>query len=148
MIARAPLFHHLLVLAQLAAVAMAIIPSSERDQAGLHWLLVAAVGIALGVYTLIHNRLGNFSIYPQPLDHARLITSGPYRYSRHPMYLALVVMMVGIAGYNGGVRAWLGVALVSAVVTAKALLEERLLVERFPEYPAYAARTGRILPFL
>lgn len=140
--------HHALVALQLGGVAMAILPPLSHDQSGLHWLVAAGAGIALGVLTLAHNRIGNFSIYPRPLEAAQLITSGPYRYVRHPMYGSLVVMMIGIAGYNGGLRPWLGAALVCAVVVTKALLEERLMLDHFPGYRDYARRTRRFLPFL
>lgn len=145
---RHPASHHALVLLQLTGVAMAIVPPLTRDQSGLHWLVAAAAGMALGVITLIHNHIGNFSIYPRPRDGARLITTGPYRCVRHPMYGALVIMMIGIAGYNGGARPWLGAVLVTAVVVTKALVEERLLISHFPGYPEYARRTWRFIPFV
>ena len=143
-----PAVHHLLVATQLLGVACAVVPQSNVDQSGLGWLLVAACGIAMGVITLCFNRIGNFSIYPMPRPHAQLITSGPYRYVRHPMYVSLALMMVGIAGYNQGLRNMLAALLVIAVVATKAVIEERLLRARFEDYPAYCARTRRFIPYL
>ncbi len=143
-----PALHHLLVTTQMVGVALAIIPRVNGDQSGLGWLVVATLGIVLGVVTLGFNRIGNFSIYPTPRPNAQLITRGPYRYVRHPMYVALSLMMVGIAGYNQGLRNASGALLVIVVVTVKAAIEERLLSARYPEYDAYRARTRRFIPGL
>ena len=143
-----PVVHHLLVVLQLIGVVLAIVPQTNGDQSGLGWLAVAACGIAMGVVTLCFNRIGNFSIYPTPRPHARLITNGPYRYVRHPMYVSLALMMVGIAGYNQGLRNALAALLVIAVVIAKAAVEERLLNVRFEEYEGYCRRTRRFIPYL
>ncbi|MDQ3261228.1 MAG: hypothetical protein M3Q00_10690, partial [Pseudomonadota bacterium] len=58
----------------------------------IFWIAVVA-SIALGIYTLLYNRLGNFNIRPEPKASGRLITSGPYRLIRHPMYSALTLAM-------------------------------------------------------
>ena len=112
------------------------------------WLLPAAAGIALGVTTLCFNRIGNFSIYPRPRSGARLVTEGPYRWIRHPMYSALMLMMIGIAGYNGHWSNAAGAVLVAAVVVIKATIEERMMLDAFAGYAGYRARTRRFIPFV
>lgn len=143
-----PVVHHLLVMAQLTGVVLAIVPPINGQQSGFGWLSVAGLGIALGMTTLCFNRIGNFSIYPTPHPSAQLITNGPYRLVRHPMYVSLALMMVGIAGYNQGVRHALAALSVIAVVIAKAGIEERLMSARYPEYDAYCRRTRRFIPYL
>ena len=64
------------------------------------------------------------------------------------MYSALLLMMLGIVLYNGHWLNALGMVMVAAAVYGKALREERLLVEKFPDYPAYSARTKRFVPFV
>ena len=143
-----PLLHHVLVIAQLIGVALAIVPEMDGRQSGLAWLVVAGLGIALGATTLCFNRVGNFSIYPAPRPGAQLITRGPYRWVRHPMYVSLALMMVGIAGYNQGPRNALAAALVIAVVMVKAAIEERLMGAQYLEYEAYRSATRRFIPYL
>jgi protein-S-isoprenylcysteine O-methyltransferase Ste14 len=105
-------------------------------------LVPVVVGTAFGLYTLLHNRIGNFGVYPELKDHAKLVTTGPYAWARHPMYVALVTMMMGITIYNGHWLNLVGAVLVSAAVAGKALREEGYLQQRFgDQYTAYAART-------
>ncbi|MDH3451872.1 MAG: isoprenylcysteine carboxylmethyltransferase family protein [Gammaproteobacteria bacterium] len=137
---------HVLVIAQLSGVAVACFPTST--QGSYAWLLLCVLGALLGIATLYFNRPGNFSVYPEIKRDAALIMTGPYRFVRHPMYCALVTMMVGIAIYNGGWLNALGAMLVTAAVVAKANKEEQLLRSRFPQYAHYAASTGRFFPRL
>ena len=77
-----------------------------------------------------------------------LVTSGPYRFVRHPIYAAILLFVwAGVASHGslGGVL----LAIVASGATAVRMAsEERLLIERYPEYAAYAARTKRLLPFV
>ena len=105
--------------------------------AGLVLMLVAALGLGRGLTAL-----------PLPNEHAALRTGGLYRWARHPIYSGLLLFAVADTARSGS---WLTVAACLGLVvlmTAKARWEEARLAERFPDYRAYAARTGRFLPRL
>ncbi len=77
-----------------------------------------------------------------------LITSGPYRFVRHPIYAAVLFFLwAGALSHLSPVNAALA-ALASGGLAVRALAEEQLVVRRYPEYTAYAARTKRFIPFL
>ena len=79
-------------------------------------------------------------------DHS-LVTSGPYRYVRHPFYLAGFVALVGgsLATANGFLLLAGLVPLGFLVVRTR--IEEDKLIERFgDEYRNYMAKTGRFFP--
>ena len=143
-----PISSHGLVLLQLAGVAGACLPVGWVNTGPAAGLALVALGTAIGLATLYFNRPGNFSVYPEPIPGWRLVTDGPYRWVRHPMYLGLVLMMIGIAIYNGHWLNYGATLVVIAAVVAKALREERYLLARSPDYAAYALRTRRFVPFL
>lgn len=106
-----------------------------------------AAGFVMGLWAIAHNRPGNFNIRPRVRDDAKLITTGPYRLMRHPMYTALIVACAGMA-LNGwsdpvGALAFAGLVLVLAI---KMGVEEKLLAQHFADYRAYAQRTARLFP--
>ncbi len=111
-------------------------------------LFLLSVAVVLGVWTLGYNRWGNFNIRPELRSGARLVTGGPYRRIRHPMY-ASVLLGVG-ALVVADSRPW-RIALLAAllvVLLLKAAREEEYLRAAFPEYAAYASRTWRLVPFV
>ncbi len=110
----------------------------------------AFVGVSAGmaVWTLAVNRPGNFNIRPTPRREGTLVTGGPYRWIRHPMYTSVLLGAAGAAWMSHQVLdavLWLGLM---SVLVVKAGLEERALVLRFPSYQDYKLRTTRFLPWL
>ncbi|NIC42170.1 isoprenylcysteine carboxylmethyltransferase family protein [Aquabacterium sp. A08] len=117
-------------------------PQGPDWPAGLLWCGAAA----LGLWTLAVNPPGNFHIRPEPRPDGRLVCHGPYRWVRHPMYTAVLLLAAGAAAWLASGLAWgLWGALV-AVLVAKARLEERWLLARYPAYAAYRQRTWRLFP--
>ncbi len=138
---------HLLVAAQFALLAWLIWPLTAQAWS-LPALALLGCALALGVWTLTHNRPGNFNIRPEPKASAKFVTSGPYRFVRNPMYCAVLLFAAAFVLAYGDpwkILCWLALAL---VLLAKALLEERGLRATFPGYAEYAARVRRFIPRL
>ena len=142
---RTDLIGRLLVGVQFALIAWLIWPLTPQ-----RWSLPALVLVggaaALGLWTLAYNRPGNFNIRPEPKASGTLVTGGPYRYMRNPMYSAVLLFAAAeVVAYADGwkIVCWLALAL---VLLAKSRLEERGLHARFPGYAAYAKRVYRFIP--
>ena len=111
------------------------------------------MGVGLGVVSLpwlvwVHQSLGKqWSPNLQLREKHTLITGGPYRWIRHPMYSALFSLFVGLTLVSAS---WLVVLLVLVsvfVLYARIGKEESLMIEQFgDEYRAYMQCTGRFLP--
>ena len=135
----------LLVAAQFALIGWLIWPFTPQAWS-LPALALLGCAVVLGLWTLAHNRPGNFNIRPEPKAMAQLVTGGPYRYVRNPMYSAVLLFATAeLLAYGDAwkIARWFALAL---VLLAKALLEERGLRALFPHYAAYARRVRRFIP--
>jgi protein-S-isoprenylcysteine O-methyltransferase Ste14 len=77
-----------------------------------------------------------------------LVTSGPYRFVRHPIYSGLLTAMLGTA-LADNLLGLIVVAVLVAYFYACGIVEERNLTAAFPTaYPQYKSRTKMLIPFL
>jgi protein-S-isoprenylcysteine O-methyltransferase Ste14 len=77
-----------------------------------------------------------------------IVTTGPYRYLRHPIYAAVLYFVwAGVLTHASALNAALG-AVATAATAVRIWAEESLLIQRYPDYPAYAARTKRLVPYV
>jgi len=83
---------------------------------------------------------------PLPRQGAQLVITGPFRLSRHPIYLGVLVVVISLAARRAGVVALILALAAIVFFSIKARWEERRLTATYPGYAAYAARTGRIVP--
>ena len=122
-----------------SGLAIAIMPVL----AGLCWLASAYFG--LGGSMAIRRYL---TPLPYPVEGNRLVETGAYRLVRHPLYTAIMLAFTGWALFTASILHAGLTALAYAFFSHKASKEEAWLTQIHPEYPDYAARTGRFLPRL
>jgi protein-S-isoprenylcysteine O-methyltransferase Ste14 len=136
----------LLVALQFGLIALMVF-RTDPARVGIAFAILLAAGLAIGLWAVSANRPGNFNIRPEPKEGGSLVTGGPYRWIRHPMYLAVLVAMAAfvVAGDAAQALLWL---LLAVVLAAKAVREERSLVLVHPGYAAYRSGTRAILPFV
>lgn len=78
----------------------------------------------------------------------KIVTNGPYRHIRHPIYLANILLYAGYVMASGSfwvvtVGAYGVLKIIRALLT-----EEEYLSKSFPVYRTYQARTARLIPFI
>ena len=101
-------------------------------------------GIAFALYAVI--ALGrSLSMMPEA---RRLVTHGPYRVIRHPVYLGEAIALVGVTLQFLSPWALALLVLQCVFQLERMKNEEAVLSETFPAYRAYAAHTARLLPGL
>lgn len=107
---------------------------------------VAVVGIAFAIWARWH--LGeNWSAAVTLKEGHELISSGPYRYIRHPIYSGMLLAFVGTALALGEYRALISVCIVLVAFYTKAKKEELFLTQEFGEkFREHSRRTGMFLP--
>lgn len=87
----------------------------------------------------------SFAILPQARS---LVTSGPYRYSRHPLYLFEQLSLLGVSLQFAQPWALMIAAAGFVMQFPRMRFEEQILLETFPEYDSYRKRTPLIVPGL
>jgi protein-S-isoprenylcysteine O-methyltransferase Ste14 len=112
------------------------------------------VGVALGLVTVpaahwVFTSLGrNVSETVLTKSHHELVTSGPYRWIRHPLYTTgiALVLAIGVMAASWFILLF-GLIALASIRLVVIPLEERELVTTFgQEYRDYMQRTGRLLP--
>jgi protein-S-isoprenylcysteine O-methyltransferase Ste14 len=139
--------HRLLLLAILVTAPLEAIVLGGAPGGRLAGLVALLGGVLL--YRAAGRALGEaLTPFTQPRPGAPLVTQGPYRYLRHPMYLGQMLVAVG-APLLLGARLTLALALADVLLLGYRMLrDEEALARIFPEYSRYAARTKRILPYI
>lgn len=115
-------------------------PTPGRQVVGT---LLMIAGLALAVASI--GWLGkSFSLMPEA---RRLVTAGPYRLVRHPVYLATVIQGAGLILIYPSIAALLIYTVEVVLQIIRMGYEERVLRDTFPEYDDYARRTSaRLIP--
>ncbi len=118
----------------------------ERAAPSMGWDLASAVLMTVGgvLTAVVVLRLGrSFSTMAEA---RRLVVSGPYRYVRHPLYLAEEITILGLLLQFRSWGALVLVVMQFGLQVWRMHNEERVLAETFPEYADYARSTSRIVP--
>jgi protein-S-isoprenylcysteine O-methyltransferase Ste14 len=121
--------------------------------AGTVRLATSAVGIALILGGLGLTARGIFDLgaartpMPHPRPDAELVQTGVYRLVRHPIYGGLIVAAFGWGLLTASLVTVALAAVLLLFFELKSRREEAWLVERFPDYAAYRARTRRFIPW-
>jgi protein-S-isoprenylcysteine O-methyltransferase Ste14 len=132
------------------------------DRGRFHWsddvpawlraagLIAVATGYGLALWAMLVNRFFSSVVRIQSDRGQYVVTTGPYRWIRHPGYLAGIVIMVasGIA-----LGSWFSAAILIALslpfLLHRAITEGRVLQAELPGYRDYAARVRwRVLPWI
>jgi protein-S-isoprenylcysteine O-methyltransferase Ste14 len=109
---------------------------------------ITAAAVALAIWARWHLG-GNWSGAVTLKEGHELISSGPYRFIRHPIYTGILGAMAGTALALGELRGFIALALSVSAFYYKARKEERYLKTEFGDkYRDYAKRTGRLFPKL
>ena len=110
-------------------------------------VLTCASGVAFAIWARIH--LGNNWGMPMAQKESpELVTSGPYRLVRHPIYTGIGLGMLGSA-ITVGIPWLIWFTYASIAFYFSAIKEEKLMMEKFPEtYASYRAHTKMLIPFI
>lgn len=140
----------------LAAIVM-IVASYMPIGAGVMWttsetygwalFALACVGFAFAWWARLH--LGPlWSSTASPTDAHRIVDSGPYHIVRHPVYAGILLAAWATGLESGRIEAVAGAALLTASLSMRAKVEERILRRDVSDadYTSYRARVPMLIP--
>lgn len=115
----------------------------------LRWVGFFLGSIALMIFFWVLRSLGrNFSTTLTIHKDQTLVTQGPYRWVRHPMYTSFILLWVGFLFLSGNWFVGLsGIAAFVWAIIVRTPREEQMMIDQFgAEYIVYMSGTGRYLP--
>jgi protein-S-isoprenylcysteine O-methyltransferase Ste14 len=111
---------------------------------------LSVFGVGLSFAIAAQYTLGRF--YSSTLvtrEEHRLVTHGPYRLVRHPIYLGVLIAIMGAPIYAPSMYGFLVMSLLVPIFLGRIKMEEDMLVEHFgDEYREYQKTTKKLIPFL
>lgn len=110
-------------------------------------VILCVLGLAFAIWA--RRDLGrNWSGTPSMKEDHELVTSGPYRFVRHPIYTGMILALFGSVLASGII--WLVIFIIFCINFLYQLpVEEKYMMQLFPnEYPEYKKRTKALIPFV
>ncbi len=137
----------LLVGVQFACIGAILVSGPWIARHGVFFTL-ELLGCLLGVWAVVTMQWKNLNVLPEVRSGSRLVTDGPYRRIRHPMYTALLMVTLALVCESFSSLRGLCWLTLSATLVVKLSYEEMCLREAFDDYDAYRSRTWRLIPWI
>lgn len=138
----------LLVVIQFSSIGIFALRAKGLPSAGFPWLCFV-LGLLLVIWAILVMNPLKTTVFPEPKSGTNLLTNGPYRWIRHPMYTAVLLICFSWMWSSG---TWIDVLLFIVLVAnqwIKLSYEESLLTKMFPkEYPNYKRNSKALIPFV
>lgn len=136
---------YVLVSVQFACI-MAFLVSGPWIARQAWFFALELLGILLMTWAVLAMRVTKVNVFPEVRTGSRLVTNGPYRWIRHPMYTALLLITLALVCESFSYWRGFWWVLLAADLIVKLSYEEKLLGEMFDDYEAYRSRTWRLVP--
>ena len=116
------------------------IPQNQIIKASLfsYFLGILIIVIAFIIMLVSIKDLGrNLSPFPRPINNSKLVTTGIYRFTRHPMYYSLIFISIGVFIIKLSIYYLFLTIILALIIKFKIALEEKYLINKFKNYLLY-----------
>jgi len=111
-------------------------------------LVLITMSLLLVLWAVMAMQKSRLRISPVPAADSKLVSNGPYKFLRHPMYTSIIMGAAGLLTMHfSWPRLFFAVALL-LLLLIKLHWEEDLLSNKFKDYKDYKRGTKKIIPFL
>ena len=116
------------------------------------FVVPGSVLTVLGLFGAVWARIylgRNWSGYVTYKEDQTLVTTGPYKYVRHPIYTSMILMFIGTILYYGALFISIFFVILGISFILRTRKEEEIMVKLFGgKYTEYMKRTKRLIPFI
>jgi len=139
--------HYLLVSIQFAGIAFFVFTGKSYPQ---NWLvlLLGILSVVTGVWAILAMQLHTVTFLPSVRRGGQLCTSGPYRVIRHPMYTAVLLLLLALLLNDYSPVRLMVFLIVLVDLLVKMNVEEKILIAHYADYKDYMKGTKRIVPLV
>ncbi len=139
--------HFLLVAIQFAGIFYFVVTGSIYPK-NIFIFVLELMSLLIGVWAVFAMKLHTITVLPSVKPGGQLCTSGPYRVLRHPMYTAVLLLLLGMMLNNYSHTGLVVFFIVLVDLIVKMNVEEKILIAHYADYKDYMTRSKRIVPFV
>jgi protein-S-isoprenylcysteine O-methyltransferase Ste14 len=121
---------------------------SPRIAKGIIPLTVEILGVILAIWAIIEMRKSKLNIAPLPRSGATVVSSGPYKLIRHPMYLSIILALTPLIVTHFDVTRLIVLLLLYINLIVKMFFEESIIKKHLNGYNEYSKSTKRLFPYI
>lgn len=137
-----------LLIAQLTLIGLIFLSAGVFANNPLY-TIIQILGLILGLWaTYILFTKSKFNAFAEVREDAKLVTSGPLKYIRNPIYTSILLLQVPQILENLNIINIVLLFTLIIVLILKINIEERSLSNKFKQYTEYRSNTKRLIPFL
>ncbi len=130
---------------QYALLLIVVLAGRILVASALGWGLIA-LGVALTAWSVWAFRQTRIHLTPIVREGGSHITTGPYRWVRHPMYTSVLLLAAGCVALDPTIPRIIAAVLLVPALVGKLTVEEELLHRAYPTYADHVKRTKRLVP--
>jgi len=141
------LSHYLLVTIQFAGIAFFVVTGNNYPQ-NIFVFVLQILSVVIGGWAILAMKLHTVTALPSVRQGGQLCTSGPYRVIRHPMYTAVLLLLIAFLINDYTHLRFVVLIIVLIDLLVKMNVEEKLLIAHYADYKAYMRHTKRLVPLV
>lgn len=110
--------------------------------------ILELLSLLIGIWAVLSMNSDTITILPESRERAEFTNKGPYRLIRHPMYTAVIFFLLSLLLNRFSMLSFCVWLVVLVDLLVKIEVEEKWLLQKYPQYEAYKEETYKIVPFV
>ncbi|NRD24587.1 isoprenylcysteine carboxylmethyltransferase family protein [Winogradskyella litoriviva] len=110
-------------------------------------IAIQSASVVLMIWSRITFGIKSFNASSNTIKE-KLVTNGPYKWLRHPIYAAIIYFFIGCLIAYPNIKTLIAVIVIVICTYVRMLLEEKELLIAFKDYAQYSKKVKRIIPFV